>query len=183
MLGQRRGGGAVQVDDVARALALGLQTLGQALALELAAVEYYTSQEAWGGRPHPTVFGVPLSHTLRTETSNSSAAIVFVVAIILMVVTGALVFLQHKVLSGRSYTTVAGTATVGDDFLAPSGTVTSGRDRNRPTNSGSFQLERHWAVTRFISSRARISRSRSLLAITSASSSTRQKPSRGTHQE
>src|SRR5260370_11115341 len=32
------------------------------------------------------------------------------VAIILMVVTGALVFLQQKVLSGRSYTTVAGKA-------------------------------------------------------------------------
>src|ERR1700733_10147205 len=37
---------------------------------------------------------------------NTAAA----VAIILMVVTGALVFLQQKVLSGRSYTTVAGKA-------------------------------------------------------------------------
>ena len=37
---------------------------------------------------------------------NTAAA----VAIILMVVTGLLVFLQHKVLSGRSYTTVAGKA-------------------------------------------------------------------------
>src|ERR1700751_2825172 len=37
---------------------------------------------------------------------NTAAA----VAIILMVVTGALVYLQQKVLSGRSYTTVAGKA-------------------------------------------------------------------------
>src|SRR5205814_278778 len=37
---------------------------------------------------------------------NTAAA----VAIILMVVTGLLVFVQHKVLTGRSYTTVAGKA-------------------------------------------------------------------------
>src|SRR5437016_11764813 len=37
---------------------------------------------------------------------NTAAA----VAVILMVVTGALVYLQQRVLSGRSYTTVAGKA-------------------------------------------------------------------------
>ena len=37
---------------------------------------------------------------------NTAAA----VAILLMVVTGGLVYLQQKVLSGRSYTTVAGKA-------------------------------------------------------------------------
>src|SRR5258708_10683351 len=46
----------------------------------------------------PTTWSPPLY--------NTAAA----VAIILMVVTGALVFLQQKVLSGRSYTTVAGKA-------------------------------------------------------------------------
>jgi hypothetical protein len=29
--------------------------------LELVAVEWYTSQEAWGSRPHPTIFGVPFN--------------------------------------------------------------------------------------------------------------------------
>lgn len=29
--------------------------------LKLVAVEWYTSQEAWGSRPHPTIFGVPFN--------------------------------------------------------------------------------------------------------------------------
>ena len=47
-------------------------------------------------------------------------------------------------------------------ILAPSATVTNGLDKNRSTNLGSFELLRHRAVTRFISLRARINRSRSL---------------------
>jgi iron(III) transport system permease protein len=65
----------------------------------------------------PAVLGAPTNISVLTTyifklTSwspplyNTAAA----VAIILMVVTGALVFLQQKVLSGRSYTTVAGKA-------------------------------------------------------------------------
>jgi hypothetical protein len=30
-------------------------------SLALVAVEWYTSQEAWGARPHPTIFGVPFN--------------------------------------------------------------------------------------------------------------------------
>ena len=65
----------------------------------------------------PAVLGVPANVSLLTTyiyaltawsppLYNTAAA----VAIILMFVTGALVFLQQKVLSGRSYTTVAGKA-------------------------------------------------------------------------
>ena len=65
----------------------------------------------------PAVLGAPINLAVLTTyifkltnwsppLYNTAAA----VAIILMVVTGALVFLQQKVLSGRSYTTVAGKA-------------------------------------------------------------------------
>src|SRR5258705_10495513 len=65
----------------------------------------------------PAVLGAPTNISMLTTyifkltnwsppLYNTAAA----VAIILMVVTGALVFLQQKVLSGRSYTTVAGKA-------------------------------------------------------------------------
>ena len=65
----------------------------------------------------PAVLGAPTNISVLTTyifkltnwsppLYNTAAA----VAIILMVVTGALVFLQQKVLSGRSYTTVAGKA-------------------------------------------------------------------------
>ena len=65
----------------------------------------------------PAVLGAPINLNVLTTyifkltnwsppLYNTAAA----VAIILMVVTGALVFLQQKVLSGRSYTTVAGKA-------------------------------------------------------------------------
>ena len=65
----------------------------------------------------PAVLGAPTNLSVLTTyifkltnwsppLYNTAAA----VAIILMVVTGALVFLQQKVLSGRSYTTVAGKA-------------------------------------------------------------------------
>ncbi len=65
----------------------------------------------------PAVLGAPINLSVLTTyifkltnwsppLYNTAAA----VAVILMVVTGALVFLQHKVLSGRSYTTVAGKA-------------------------------------------------------------------------
>jgi len=65
----------------------------------------------------PAVLGAPANINVLTtyifkltnwspSLYNTAAA----VAIILMVVTGALVFLQQKVLSGRSYTTVAGKA-------------------------------------------------------------------------
>jgi iron(III) transport system permease protein len=57
----------------------------------------------------PAVLGAPTNLAVLTtyifKLTNWSP-----VAIILMVVTGLLVFLQHKVLSGRSYTTVAGKA-------------------------------------------------------------------------
>ena len=45
-----------------------------------------------------------------------------------------------------------------------------------PRDRGDLELLRHLSATRFISSRARINRSRSLLAISTASSSTWQKP-------
>src|SRR5260221_6214443 len=65
----------------------------------------------------PAVLGAPTNLSVLTTyifkltnwsppLYNTAAA----VAIILMVVTGALVFLQQPVLSGRSYTTVAGKA-------------------------------------------------------------------------
>src|SRR4249920_1685589 len=65
----------------------------------------------------PAVLGAPANISVLTTyifkltnwsppLYNTAAA----VAIILMVVTGALVYLQQRVLSGRSYTTVAGKA-------------------------------------------------------------------------
>src|SRR5215216_8202306 len=65
----------------------------------------------------PAVLGAPINLSVLTTyifkltnwsppLYNTAAA----VAIILMAVTGMLVFLQQKVLSGRSYTTVAGKA-------------------------------------------------------------------------
>ena len=62
-------------------LAEGTYTYSGQAASSLGPITQTTASEINGS----TVFGVPLSHTLRTETSNSSAAIVFVVAIILMV--------------------------------------------------------------------------------------------------
>src|SRR5438309_9377183 len=62
----------------------------------------------------PAVLGAPTNVSVLTtyifELTNWSPPLyntAAAVAIILMVVTGALVFLQQKVLSGRSYTTVA----------------------------------------------------------------------------
>src|SRR4030081_3794428 len=65
----------------------------------------------------PAVLGAPANISVLTtyifKLTNWSPPLystAAAVAIILMVVTGALVFLQQKVLSGRSYTTVAGKA-------------------------------------------------------------------------